>query len=262
MPRKDYYAILGVERSASKDDVRKAYRRLARRLHPDVKGGDESRFKDIAEAHEVLSDDAKRLEYDSVGNHHGIDDLFKNWGSPGGFPGFSATFFYNDWRHVGFPFADRIGRDAKATLSIPLDKAYCGCSVRVSFDRDVECRPCGGKGTLDPGKTECTACRGKSSTGFQRCHMCRGSGKIRRICSDCGGAGHGKEAASAVVDVPPRSLPNSVLTVPREGNRLSGGDAGDLIARISCPPSQDGVACLPDGTLLKDIPVQIGRAHV
>lgn len=251
MPAKDYYAELGVSKTASKDEIRKAYRRLARKLHPDIQGGgDAERFKVVTKAYEVLSDNLKRVEYDSP-PHRPIENIYQQWDFFGRtfsvFPGFMSSF------GNGPTFVDSMRPEIRTSITVPMDKAYSGFRSVVRFDRHIECGACSGKGVISSDKTECPQCKGVSTSGFQRCQMCSGSGRIRTICQTCGGAGRSREVSQAEISVPPRTMAGSVVTVSGAGNRMANGSKGDLLVRVAYQLEQDGVHCLQDGTLTMSI---------
>lgn len=227
MSRKDYYAILGIKRDASKAQVCDAYRTLAKQLHPDTNNGvgNPERFNDITEAYSVLSDDGKRSAYDLSFHFSSYDNILNT----SRFPGFEFPNA-NSWFDQKIHFAKRIDRNATAIIGISLANAYCGCKGVVKFDRYVECIACGGAGLASINNT-------------------------KSICRLCGGSGSKAEPYSAEIVIPPRTVPNSNIVVTNCGNKMANGTCGDLIVRVSCSKNEQGVACLMDGTLTKELVV-------
>ena len=201
MPR-DYYEILGVQRDANKNDIKKAFRQLARQFHPDVSDEPdaESKFKEINEAYAVLSDEEKRSRYDRFG-HAGLD------GQPGfggvGFPGFEEIFeeFFNSFtgrgRGRGRQYSgSRPGADRRVSVTVSFEEAVLGTEREISFSRLETCETCDGSGA-------------ESGTDPVTCPQCQGTGEIRQVqktflgsmvrvapCPQCGGllTQHGKQA--------------------------------------------------------------------
>ena len=179
---KDYYSILGVDRSVSPDDLKKAYRKLAVEHHPD-KGGDEERFKQINEAYSVLSDGQKRQEYDNPHMRGPFDDVFSHIFRPGGGPGFHFGFGGPRRAHMDIPTR---GEDLRYVIDTPLNKFIFGGEVSFKINYDEPCQFCNGRG----------------STNFDTCDKCNGNGSIVEVksaggiyvknvttCMKCGGAG-------------------------------------------------------------------------
>ncbi len=266
---KDYYGTLGVARDAKQDAIRKAYRHLARRLHPDVNPGDraaEERFKEVQEAYDVLSDGKKRQFYDRHGFYS--DQAYSGapggGGRPGGF-GFDG-FDFNDFpgqggagpdlgslfdsvfgggrRRKGKSTDQRPGEDLEYALDVGFDDAIRGTTVRLNIERQHRCSPCGGSGSA-PGSPprQCTQCAGtgqsQAAMGNMRfnvpCPACGGEGMIRTACRLCGGEGRLSGTGSVEVRIPPGTGENSRLRIPGKGNAgVRGGPPGDLylVARV------------------------------
>lgn len=270
--RKDYYATLGVPRNAKRAAVRKAYRHLARRLHPDVNPGDsaaESRFKEVREAYDVLSDEKKREFYD---RHGFYSDQARNSGAgagrPGGF-GFDG-FDFNDFpgqggagpdlgsvfesvfgghrrqrRHSAEPMP---GEDIEYGIDIGFDDAIHGSTVRLKVDCQGRCSACGGSGTpLGSPPRQCAPCGGsgqaQTTMGNMRfnvaCPTCGGQGVFRTPCGPCAGEGRVRVTRNIELGIPPGTGENSRLRVPSKGNAgVRGGAAGDLyvVAHVGTHP--------------------------
>jgi len=249
--RRDYYEVLGVARDAALDDIKKAYRRLAVKFHPDKNPDDpaaEEHFKEASEAYAVLSDAEKRSRYDRFG-HQGL---------PGeGFSGFDPTAF-GDFSDIlgdlfGFNFGDifggaggrsarnvpRRGRDLQYTLRINLEEAAAGIERSVRIPRLEGCDRCGGSGSEPGSKPEiCGTCRGAGQVMFRRgflsvsqtCPHCGGAGQVtRNPCTGCGGDGHVEAAANLEVKVPAGVDSGMRLRLSGEGEGGAlGGPPGDL----------------------------------
>jgi molecular chaperone DnaJ len=266
--KRDYYEILGVEKDASKGDIKKAYRKLAKKYHPDMNKDNpkesEEKFKEISEAYGVLSDDNKRKQYDMFG-HAGIDsrysqeDIFRTinfediFGDLGiGFGGFDSifeTFFGGGSRpRRRGPVK---GKDLHHDLEITLKESAFGTKKDLKLPRIEACEKCSGSGAK-PGTSpvECPACKGtgqikdvrSSSFGqFVRiypCRSCNGTGgKIEHPCSECNGKGRVRRFRKISVDIPPGVDTGTRIRLPGEGEASSsGGASGDLYVMIYVKP--------------------------
>ena len=248
--KRDYYEVLGIVRGATVDDIKKAYRRLAIKYHPDKNPGDadaEEKFKEAAEAYGVLSDDEKRSRYDRYG-HQGV-------GSTGGFdPNQFADF--GDILGDLFGFGDFFGTSRRRTtrpargndlrydMTLAFEEAVFGKDVTLEVPRTVTCSTCNGSGAK-PGTqpVTCSGCGGRGqirySQGFfavaRTCPQCGGAGKvIKDACPTCTGAGRLREERSISVKIPPGVDDGSRLRVAGEGEAgFNGGPSGDLYVFIS-----------------------------
>jgi len=256
MSKEDYYKILGVDRDAGKEDLKKAYRRLALRYHPDRNPGDkdaERRFKEVNEAYEVLKDDQRRAAYDRFGHaafeHAGAGDS--------GFgPGFGAGFadifeemfgdFMGGQRRGGGRAAGR-GSDLRYDLEIPLEQAFAGSKTAVRVPTGVACEACKGSGTASgSGPDTCPSCRGngrvRAQSGFftveRTCPSCGGSGQvIRDPCRSCGGSGRVQREKILQVTIPAGVEDGTRIRLAGEGEAgIRGGPTGDLYIFISIVP--------------------------
>ena len=261
--KQDYYELLGIARSATAEEIKKAYRKLAMKYHPDRNQGDkesEAKFKDISEAYEVLSDAAKREQYDRYG-HDGMKSTF----GPGGFD-FSRDFTHTaDIQDIlgslfgggGGGIFDEFfgggkrrsrtgpqgGADLRFDLEIDFEEAAFGSEREIAFPVSTECGSCNGNGVAPGTKKEtCRQCDGRgevvSGGGFfhvrQACPVCGGSGSvIRTPCKDCGGQGRVKTRKKLSLRIPKGVETGSRLRLAGKGEGgVRGGPAGDLYVVI------------------------------
>lgn len=249
---KDYYNILGVSREASQEEIKKAYRQLAHKYHPDKGGGDEKRFKEVNEAYQVLGNPQKKAQYDQFGA--------SGFGAMPGwdFSGFGgqATGFDFDLNDLfeGF-FGGRGGRAAKSRgrdividLEISLEEAFRGAVKEIELRKFATCKRCGGEGA-EPGtkKKTCPECGGSGEIAQSRqtlfgmfsqvrtCPRCSGEGVFPEvICKECGGDGRVRALERLSIPVPPGVEEGSVVRIAEQGESAPrGGEAGDLNVRIS-----------------------------
>ena len=248
----DYYQILGVERNANQEDIKRAYRRLARQFHPDVNPDNpaaEERFKKINEAYQVLSDPQKRRRYDQFG-HEGLQGTgFR------GFSGFEDIFSsFGDIFEGFFGFGNRGGRtrarqgkSLRYDVSLTLEQAFRGVEQEISFHRLEACPACGGTGAA-PGSEPrtCPTCQGRGqvvrSQGFfqvaSTCPACHGQGEIiTDPCQDCRGGGKVRVERTVSVKIPAGVDTGSQLRLAGEGEKgRNGGPPGDLYVVIRVRP--------------------------
>lgn len=265
---KDYYSILGVDKNASSDDIKKAYRMLVKKYHPDLHPGDKEaaeKFKEINEANEVLSDDKKRKQYDFEREHPGMGGFGGAGGAGGfsGFSGFSGGGFEDIFGDIfgGFGGGSRgakaqtktKGEDVTIEASLSFLDAAKGCVREVVYTRNQPCSSC--KGTGAKGGTSyqtCPKCGGTgqvqytTSNGFFRsvsvrpCDECKGTGKkITDACPDCKGKGYTKVSTKVTLTIPAGADTGSYLRKPGFGEAsVNGGEPGDLIVVIKVEPSR------------------------
>ena len=262
MAKQDYYELLGVNRSADADTIKKAYRKLAMQFHPDRNQGDkaaEAKFKEVSEAYEVLSDATKRKQYDQYG-HEGlksafgpggfdmgrdfthasdIQDILENFfGGGGGGNIFEDIFGGGGGRRRSSGGAQR-GSDLRFDLEVDLEEAVFGSEREVTLPMAVECSTCGGTGAeKGSGRETCKHCGGQgfavSGGGFfqvrQTCPVCRGEGSmLKKPCGTCTGSGRVKERKRLTLKIPKGVETGSRLRLSGKGEGgVRGGPAGDL----------------------------------
>ena len=245
VPKRDYYEVLGVPRGASPDTLKKAFRALARELHPDRNPDDpsaEARFKEAAEAYQVLSDPAQRERYDRFGHA-----AFDNTGGPGpgDFSGFGEIFEGILGEILGGRRRRRKGGDIDAELWVSFEEAALGAEKTLTIAKPVSCATCEGTGAK-PGTPvrECPQCDGKGEVRFQRrlfatnrrCPACEGTGKkIETPCRSCRGSGHVQGEEQLSVRVPPGVEDGATRTIRGAGSPGPGGN-GDLLVTIRVEP--------------------------
>ncbi|MFD0715066.1 molecular chaperone DnaJ [Paenibacillus sp. GCM10027626] len=242
--KRDYYEVLGVDKNASAEDMKKAYRKLAREYHPDVnKAADaEEKFKEVKEAYDVLSDDSKRETYDRYG-HVDPNQGFGGGGADfsGGFGDIFDMFFGGGGRRD--PNAPQRGNDLQYTMTIEFKEAVFGKETEITIPRTESCDTCGGSGAKPGTKPEtCTVCRGTGqqevvqNTPFGRmvnrkaCSNCSGTGRtVKEKCSSCHGAGKVKRQRKINVRIPAGVDEGAQIRLSGEGEAgQRGGPAGDL----------------------------------
>ncbi len=260
MAKRDYYEVLGVKRGATEDELKKAYRKLARRYHPDVNPGDkaaEEKFKEISEAHEVLADPEKRKQYDALG--HAAFEGFRP-GPGGGREGFGggfgpgAGFDFSDLfgdlfgQGGGFrPASPRRGADLEYEMEVGFREAVLGTEKEISYRRSAPCPECSGKGyQAGTGGGACPQCGGQGRVNLQRgpislqqaCPRCRGTGRLPGTpCAKCSGRGTEPKPERIRVHIPAGVDEGSRVRVAGKGEAgPDGGSPGDLFIRVHVHP--------------------------
>lgn len=253
MSKRDYYEVLGVDKNASVDEVKKAYRKLARKYHPDVnKESDaEEKFKEVKEAYDTLSDPQKKAHYDQFG-HTDPNQGFGGGGDfGGGFGDIFDMFFGGGGRRN--PNAPRQGADLQYTMTLEFKEAVFGKETEIEIPREETCQTCTGSGAKPGTKPEtCSHCGGsgqlnvEQNTPFGRvvnrrvCHYCNGTGKqIKHKCSTCGGSGKVKKRKKINVKVPAGIDHGQQLRVSGQGEAgANGGPPGDLFVVFNVKPHE------------------------
>ena len=246
--KQDYYDTLGVPRNAGQSDIKRAYRHLAHKYHPDVNPGDhtaEEKFKEINEAYQVLSDEEKREVYDRYG-HAGFEQgngaNFQGFGDFGGFGDIFDMFFGGGQRSTGRPTAER-GDDLRYDLEMTLEQAFHGMDADISVHRTEKCDACLGSGAEPGSRPEtCSVCHGSGQVRQQQqtilgaqiritaCPRCHGEGHvITSPCKKCGGQGRIRKTLRKEVHIPAGVDTGTRIRIPGEGDAgLRGGPSGDL----------------------------------
>jgi len=263
--KRDYYEVLGLAKGASDDEIKKAYRKLAKQYHPDLHPGDsvaEAKFKEVNEAYEVLSDKDKRARYDQFG-HAGVDPNFGAGGFGGGFDmgdldlGDIFGSFFGGGFGGGFGGAQQRanapqkGESLRANVTVSFEEAAFGCEKTLDINRLEHCDACHGSG-CQPGTSAdtCPDCRGAGVVRIQRgaggfafsttapCSRCRGTGRIiHSPCRACGGVGSVRKKARISVTIPAGIDDGQAVSLRGEGSAgKNGGPAGDLIIGIRIKP--------------------------
>lgn len=249
MAKRDYYEILGVSREADEKEIKRAYRKLAMKYHPDRNPDDEDadhKFKEASEAYEILSDSSKRAAYDQFG-HAGVDgSAGGGFGGGGGGASFSDIFgdVFGDIFGGGRGGRNTRGADLRYTLELDLEEAVKGKTVQIRIPGHTECNTCDGSGAEKGSRPEaCGTCNGmgqvRMQQGFftvqQACPTCRGSGKIiKNPCKKCHGAGRIQEEKTLSVKVPPGVDTGDRIRLSGEGEMgVEGGPSGDLYVQVA-----------------------------
>ena len=257
MSKRDYYEVLGVSKSASADEIKKAFRKAAVQYHPDKDGGDETKFKEVNEAYEILKDQQKRQRYDQFG-HAGVGGDPGAGGNPfGGFSGQNVHFDFGDGG-LGDIFgqffgggnqqqgAPKRGRDVETTVTIAFEEAVFGVEKEISMTLDDECSHCHGT-TVEPGHSmkTCPTCKGAGqqtrvmNTIFGpiqqavQCDTCHGKGKVPEVvCSLCHGKGTERRKQSIKLKIPAGIDDGATIRLTERGEAIGGGSRGDMYVHV------------------------------
>lgn len=261
----DYYKILGVDKNASEADIKKAYRTLAHKYHPDKKSGDEKKFKEVNEAYQVLSNKEKRAQFDRFGS------AFNNAGGQGGFSGFEGFDFsqfnggdfggFSDIFEQFFGGAQRGGRrrqsrgsDIQLAVEVTLEEAFSGVEKEIEYKTFESCKKCDSLGYVKKeGLSKCERCKGSgqieqtmrsvlgSFKQVSTCPDCFGKGeKPNKLCEECSGAGRVATKRKETISIPSGVENGQLLKLSRAGQAGERGEvAGDLYVQILVKPSKD-----------------------
>lgn len=261
--KRDYYEVLGVSKGASDDELKKAFRKEAKKYHPDLHPGDkeaEAKFKEINEAYEVLSNPEKRQKYDQFG-HAGVDS---NYGAGGGYGGSGFGDFgdiFSDIFGGGFGFGGsggrrngpRRGNDVRQVVTISFEEAAFGCKKKINITKQEDCPTCKGTGAKPGTSAEtCSHCHGTGQiqtqqrtilgymTNVTTCPHCQGSGKIiKDPCRDCRGTGKVRKTRTVEIDIPAGIDDGQTMQLSGQGEAGErGGPSGDLLITVRVRPHQ------------------------
>ena len=280
--KRDYYEVLGVAKNASQDEIKKAYRSLAKKYHPDInkEPGAEEKFKEINEAYETLGDEQKRQRYDQFG----FDDPMGGMGGAGGFGGFGGAqgfggfedifnSFFGGGARRQQPNGPADGDDIEKQMTISFEDAVYGCKKKIRLSVDEECTACGGSGAYS--KSDIHTCHECNGTGYVLrrqqtifcitqtqtvCPHCHGTGKeITRKCEKCNGTGRVRRTKDIEIKIPEGIATGMSLRVPGYGSAGShGGQNGDLYITFNVLPHKTFVR---DGNdIILEIPISFTQA--
>ncbi|AKM80410.1 TPA: molecular chaperone DnaJ [Candidatus Saccharibacteria bacterium] len=259
MSKRDYYEVLGVGKTASADEIKKAFRKAAVKHHPDKEGGDETKFKEINEAYEVLKDQQKRQRYDQFG-HAGVGGA--SGGGAGGnpFEGFGGQNVHFDFGDGGLgdifgqffgggqqsQRGPKRGRDVETSITLSFEQAVFGDEREIELDLDSECTHCKGT-TVEPGYSMkvCDTCKGAGqqvrvmNTIFGQmqqavtCETCHGAGKVpEKVCTVCHGKGTERRKQTITLKIPAGIDDGATIRLKERGEAIGGGSHGDLYVHI------------------------------
>jgi len=287
---KDFYELLGVSKSATEEEIKKAYRQLAHKYHPDKQGGDEAKFKEINEAYQVLSDKNKKSQYDQYGQ------VFGNGQSgPGGFSGFDFSqgfpggfeFNFNGEGGFGDIFEGilgggmgggkkrktvRSGSDIRFVMEIGLEDAYAGMQREIVYETLVKCAICGGVGhEKDSSFKPCEKCDGRGEikevkqsffgafASVKQCPSCFGEGKIaEKVCKECHGRGRNKSKKKVFVDIQAGISDGQIIRVAGAGeDGERGSQSGDLYVEVNIRPHK--IFKRQGADLITDIKISVSQ---
>jgi len=267
MAKKDYYEILGIDRNASKEELKKAYRKLAMQYHPDRNPDDkqaEEKFKEAAEAYEVLSNEEKKARYDRYG-HEGVrggygaqgfrdvNDIFSHFSDIFGGSSIFDDFFSTGQRSRGRRSTGVPGSDLRVTLNLTLEEISAGVQKTIKIKKHVKCDKCNGTGAESGSSTKtCPVCQGSGEVksvsrsvfgqfvNITTCSNCNGEGVVVDVpCKKCMGDGRYQEETTVKINVPPGVHEGSYMTMRGEGNAgKRGGQSGDIIVVFHELPHQ------------------------
>ena len=255
---KDYYQTLGVPKSATKEEIKKAFHKLAHKYHPDKNKGEEAKFKEVNEAYQVLSDDKKREAFDSYGSDFanqagGGGSPYGQGFSGGGFEGVDLGDIFNNFFGAGFGGGGERterGRDISIDIEISFEESVFGTTRKVLLNKASLCSVCAGSGAKPGTKTKkCTTCNGKGRVNEMRksflgtfstvatCSTCAGKGEVPdEKCKHCGGVGIEKKQEEITITIPPGLQNGEMLRMSGKGEAVAKGIAGDLYIKLHVTP--------------------------
>lgn len=255
MSKRDYYEVLGISKNATLEEIKKAYKTLAKKYHPDLnKSPDaEEKFKEINEAHEVLSDEQKRRQYDQFGHAGSNQQGFGGFGGFGNFDDIFSQFFGGGFKDSSdsYGFEEEIDLNIKLQLTITFNEAIKGCEKKISFNRIINCSKCNGAGGINPDDVSvCPTCHGKKIITTQRrtpfgvmqtqqhCPTCNAKGKIiKNKCKGCNGKGLETQLYSCSIVIPAGINNGEHQVISNKGNQ-SGHKIGNAFIFFNITPSK------------------------
>ena len=288
MAKKDYYEVLGVDKNASQAEIKSAFRKMAKKYHPDInkEEGAEAKFKEVGEAYSVLGDEQKRKQYDQFG-HAAFENgaggnPYGNYGGFSGFQGFEDIDLgdiFEDMFGGGFGFSSRRGAkknrarkgdDTLVRVNLTFEEAIFGCKKELKLDLDEDCDNCNGKGGFD--EKTCSTCGGTGRVVSQTqsifgviqqqttCPNCGGTGKtFGRVCSECNGHGHVTKNKTIEVDIPAGVDNGSELRITGKGSKgFNGGPNGDIYIQFKV--KEHAIFQREDDDIYLDLPITITEA--
>jgi molecular chaperone DnaJ len=269
--KRDYYEVLGVARDASQDQIKKAYRQVALKWHPDKNPGNkaaEEAFKEASEAYQILSNPETREKYDRFGHGAFQGGGFEGFGDFGNFAEEVFGDLFGAFFGTGSSRRPRTGRDLRVDLEITLEEAAFGVEKEITVDRPVKCGSCTGTGARKGTFPEtCKQCGGSGQIRIQQgfftiqrpCNVCAGKGKIiRDICPECSGRGEVLSSSRLKVKIPAGINTGQSLKLRGEGEALPGSPSGDLYVQISV--REHKVFRRQDTEILCEVPITYAQA--
>lgn len=278
---KNYYDILGVNKGASKDEIKKAFYRLAHKYHPDKKGGDENKFKEVNEAYQILSDDIKRSQYDTHGRV--FEGAGAGTGDFSGFGGFDPSSFQGfDMGNLGDIFSEfftggggqrtKRGRDISIEINIPFAEAVFGSERKILITKNNTCATCSGSGAKSgTKKKKCSSCNGQGKlhetkrsfmgvfTSVRECDTCNGAGTVpEEKCSTCHGHGVFRKQDEVIVRIPAGIEGGEMIRMTGLGEAMAHGISGDLYVKVNV--SSDPIFSRGGNNLVMKLPIKLSRA--
>ncbi len=262
MSNEDYYSLLGVDKNASKSEIKKAFHKLAHKYHPDKKGGDEKLFKKIGEAYSVLSDDKKRAQYDAYGRTFAGGGGGPSGGAAGGFDFSNFAQGFGGAQNIEFDFGDifgdifgggmggrtrqKRGRDISIDIELTFKESVFGVEKKVLLNKVGVCSDCGGSGAEKGSKTKkCDVCNGTGKIQEAKqtmfgtfstsrvCDTCNGTGEVpEKKCKTCGGLGVNKKEEEILIRIPAGINDGEMIRLTGMGEAVAGGVPGDLYVRV------------------------------
>jgi len=285
---KNYYDILGVAKTASEEEIKSAFRKLAHKLHPDKKGGDEKKFKELSEAYSVLSDKKRRAEYDTYGKTFAGGGFsaqggpasgwdfsnfqgFQGFGGQGGGVEFDLGDIFSDV-FGGGQARTRRGRDISIDIELSFRESIFGAERRVLLSKTSVCDTCDGSGAKKGSKLiTCSSCNGKGEihesrnsffgtfTSARPCPRCHGRGQIpETVCEACRGEGIRKREEEIHIVVPAGVENGEMIRMPGRGEAVQGGGAGDLYVKLHI--KADAKFTREGNNLLTSLPIKLSDA--